>query len=98
MQRSIGPTVSILLSLTIPFVIMVPSVVLTRALAQVSTWPPVAVSILLLILSAGAGFAVLARIFRRQAIIIALAYFPVMVGLLYYFGLFLVGAFYGDAI
>jgi hypothetical protein len=50
------------------------------------------------LLSVATGFALLPPQMRRRPVLTALAYVPVMLGMLWYFSLWFVGYFFGDSI
>jgi len=102
------------LALLLPFALMVFFVLVTPMIGYISGRAEPIVGLASLFISAAVGFAMLitsskidesgrrvifvAPSTRRYAIGIGLLYFPVMVGLLQYFGLLLVGVFFGETL
>jgi len=86
-------------AVVLPFVMIVPLFLLSKALAFFSGWIELGVGLLSLAVSATIGFRILATpLARSRAILLGLVYFPVVMGLLIYFQLVLAGLFFGDSL
>lgn len=88
--------IRVVLSILVPFALFAPIVVVSRSLPSADAQSLTQTAGL--VVSATIGLGILLQRFRRATVVICLVYLPLMLGLLFYFGLFLVGRIYGDVL
>lgn len=91
---------SIVASVLVPLALQVVITVIGRSLpiAPLSVGGGFILSVALLALVAISGFAFLFRAFRPHAVLAGLLYFPSIVCLMFYFGVFFNGYVFGDSL